>query len=98
MSAAKRFHVANPGQLKALVPFAKSNAPSLARMVRIWYAAQRKGKDRWDYSIYVGFSGDRRREAGIVRVDANNELIVCAPLMYNKALNYCEQNMRRVYE
>ena len=98
MSVAKRFHVANPGQLKALVPFAKTNAPSLEKMVRIWYAAQRKGKNRWDNAIYVGFSGDRHREAGIVRIGANNELVTCATLMYNKALGYCECNMRRVFD
>ena len=97
--AAKRFHIARPDQLRALVPFSKDKPDTVARMARIWEAAkQKKGETRWDDTVFAGFCGTRRRDAEIVRVGADGEIISICTLMYNKALNYCEQNTRQVHD
>ena len=65
----------------------------------VWTAAKRRnGTTRWDDKIFVGFSGDRHRIAEVVRIDANSELVYCATLRYNLALNWCEKNLREVYD
>ena len=97
--AAKRFHIATPDQLQALADFAKSNAPTIAKVARIWAAAKKKHEHtRWDYGVYVGFSGDRKREAVLARVAAGDELVEFGTLKYNLALNWCEQHLRQVYD
>ena len=97
--SAKRFHVARPDQLQTLVKFAKTNAPTIARTARIWKSAKdRKGETRWDDGVYVGFSGDRTRQAALYRVTADDELIEVATLKYNLALLWCEQHLQPVYE
>lgn len=95
--AAKRFHIASPEQLHELEAFVKDG--KLKTMVSVWTTTKRRdGKTRWDDKIFVGFSGDRYKEAEVYRVDVNNELISCATLQYNKALNWCEQNLHPVYD
>ena len=95
--AAKRFHIATPDQLRALSEFVKDG--KLNTMISVWTATKRRqGATRWDNAIFVGFSGDRRRTAEVVRIDANGELVYCATLRYNLALNWCEKNLREVYE
>ena len=97
--SAKRFHIAKPDQLQTLVKFAKANAPTIARTARIWkIAKEKKGETRWDTGVYVGFSGDRAREAVLFRVAAGDELVQFGTLKYNLALNWCEQHLRQVYE
>lgn len=97
--AAKRFHIARPDQLQTLVKFAKTNAPTIARTARIWKIAKDKhGTTRWDTGVYVGFSGDRAREAVIFRVSNRDELVEVGRLKYNLALNWCEQHLRPVYD
>lgn len=94
--AAKRFHVARPDQLRELAALVKDG--KLNAMVSVWSAAARRtGTTRWDNAIYVGFSGDRDRRAEVVRISADNELVYCASLKYNLALNWCEKNLRPVY-
>ena len=62
--AAYHYHVATPQQLQSMVPLVKRNAPTVARVARIWRAARaKKGETRWDHDVYAGFSGDRTREA-----------------------------------
>ena len=93
--AAKRFHVARPDELRALNDFVKEG--KLSSMVTVWTAQSRRtGETRWDNAIYVGFSGDRYKEAEVFRADAKNELIFCATLQYNKALNWCEQHLKEI--
>jgi len=97
--AAKRFHIATPDQLQALADFAKSNALTIAKVARIWAAAKKKHEHtRWDYGVYVGFSGDRKRVAVLARVAAGDELVEFGTLKYNLALNWCEQHLRQVYD
>ena len=96
--AAKRFHVARPDQLQTMVPFARTNGCTVARMARIWkIAKEKKGETRWDTGVYVGFSGDMTRKAALVRI-SGDELVEVADLKYNLALAWCERNLRRVYE
>lgn len=95
--SAKRFHVARPDELQTLVKFAKNNGPTIARAARIWRIVKdRKGETRWDTGVYVGFSGDRAREAALFRV-SGDELVQLGTLKYNTALYWCEQNLRQVY-
>lgn len=95
--AAKRFHVSKPDELRALCEFVKEG--KLSNMVSVWTATARKnGATRWDDAIYVGFSGDRQRVAEVVRFSATGELVYCATLRYNLALNWCEQHLRPVYD
>lgn len=95
--AAKRFHVARPEELRELAGLVKEG--KLSNMVSVWTAAKRRsGETRWDNAIYVGFSGDRSRNAEVVRFNAQGELVYCATLHYNKALNWCEQHLRPVYD
>lgn len=97
--AAKRFHVEKPDQLQSMVPFAKDNACTMARMTRIWKSAkQKKGETRWDASVFAVFSGDRAREAVLYRVDAGGERIEVEKLKYNSALQWCEKNLRQARE
>lgn len=97
--AVKRFHVAKPDQLQSLVQFAKSQAPTMARTARIWKIAKgKKGETRWDRSVYVWFSGDKAREAGIFRISSGDEPVEVGRLKYNLALNWCEQHLRQVYD
>ena len=71
----------------------------LGTIASVWTAAKRRnGTTRWDDKIFAGFSGDRNRIAEVVRIDANSELVYCATLRYNLALNWCEKNLREVYE
>ena len=95
--AAKRFHIATPEQLRELSEFVKEG--KLNNIASVWTAAKRRnGATRWDDKIFVGFSGDRHRVAEVVRIDANSELVYCATLRYNLALNWCEKNLREVYD
>ena len=95
--AAKRFHVADPEQLHELEAFVKDG--NLKTMVSVWRTTKRRdGKTRWDDRIYVGFSGDRKRIAEVMRIDTNDELLSCASLHYNQALNWCEQHLKPVYD
>lgn len=94
--AAKRFHVARPTELRALTEFVKEG--KLSSMASVWTAmARRTGETRWDNAIYVGFSGDRHKDAEVVRINAEGELVYCATLRYNLALRWCEQNLRQIY-
>lgn len=93
--AAKRFHIATPEQLRELAGFVKEG--KLNTVISVWTAVKRRnGTTHWDDKIYVGFSGDRSRTAEVVRIDANSELVYCATLRYNLALNWCEKNLREV--
>lgn len=97
--SAKRFHVAKPYQLQSLVPMVKDSPASVARVARIWkIAKEKKGATRWDTGVYVGFSGDRAREAVLFRVSAGDELVQFGTLKYNLALNWCEQHLRQVFD
>ena len=95
--AAKRFHIENPDQLRELAAFVKEG--KLSTIASVWTAAKRRnGTTRWDDKIFVGFSGDRNRISEVVRIDANSELVYCATLRYNLALNWCEKNLLEVYD
>lgn len=94
--AAKRFHVARPDELRKLAEFVKEG--KLDAMIRVWTVTIRKqGKSRWDDAIYIGFSGDRNRIAEVFRIDAGGEVIRCASMQYNKALNWCEQHLQEAF-
>lgn len=95
--AVKHFHIATPDQLQALADFAKSNAPTILKVARIWASAKKKHEHtRWDFGVYVVFSGDRKREAVLARVAAGVELVEFGTLKYNLALNWCEQHLHQV--
>lgn len=97
--AAKRFHVARPDQLQTLVKYAKTNATTVARTARIWKAAkEKKGATSWDKGVYASFSGDYERKAALYRITTEDEMLEFAKLKYNRALAFCEQHLRRVYE
>ncbi len=97
--AAKRFHVASPADLASLAEFAKDGKESIGRMVSVWTATmRRKGETRWDRAIYAGFCGTRRRDAEIVRISADGNIVYVGTLQYNKALNWCEQHLRQVFD
>ena len=97
--SAKRFHVARPDQLQCLVPMVKDNAITVSRTARIWKIAKAKrGATRWDDGVYVGFSGDRKRQATIVRFTADGSIVDVAALHYNMSLRWCEQNLKPVYD
>lgn len=94
--AAKRFHIATPEELRQLSAFVKDG--KLDAMIRVWTVTIRKqGKSRWDDAIYIGFSGDRKRIAEVFRIDASGEVIRCASMQYNKALNWCEQHLQEAF-
>ena len=97
--AAKRFHIASPEELASLAEFAKSGDDTIRRMVSVWTAARRrKGDTRWDKAIYAGFCGTRQRVAEVLRFTADDEIAYVGSLHYNKALNWCEQHLRQVYD
>lgn len=94
--AVKRFHIAKPDQLRELDEFVKKG--NLKPMISVWTTTIRKrGFSRWDDAIYIGFSGDRNRIAEIFRIDAGGEVIRCASMHYNKALNWCEQHLQEAF-
>lgn len=94
--AAKRFHIATPEELRQLSAFVKDG--KLDAMIRVWTVTIRKqGKSRWDDAIYISFSGDRNRIAEVFRIDASGEVIRCASMRYNKALNWCEQHLQEAF-
>lgn len=93
--AAKRFHIATPEQMKALCEFVKDG--NLSRTASVWSATHRReGKTRWDQAIYACFSGDRSKEAEVVRLGSNEEIVHCARLKYNLALSWCESHLRQI--
>lgn len=97
--AAKRFHIASPAELASLAEYAKDGKETIKRMVSVWTAARRrKGDTRWDKAIYVGFCGTRKKQAEVVRISAESEIVYVGTLQYNKALNWCEQHLRKVYD
>ncbi len=94
--AAKRFHIATPEELRQLAAFVKDG--KLDAMIRVWTVTVRKqGKSRWDDAIYIGFSGDRNRIAEVFRISADSEVIRCALMQYNKALNWCERHLKEAF-
>lgn len=94
--SAKRFHIPTPEKLRQLAAFVKDG--KLDAMIRVWtVTVRRQGKSRWDDAIYIGFSGDRNRIAEIFRIDAGGEVIHCASMHYNKALNWCEQHLQEAF-
>jgi len=97
--AAKRFHIASPSELSTLGEFVKAGKDAVERTVSVWTAARRrKGETRWDKAIYVGFCGTRKKNAEVIRISAEGELVYVGTLQYNKALKWCEQNLRPVYD
>ena len=97
--AEKRFHIASPAELASLAEFAKDGKKTIERMISVWTAARRrKGDTRWDDSIYVGFCGTRKKRAEVVRFSAESEIVPVGTLQYNKALNWCEQHLRQVFD
>ena len=97
--AARRFHIATPADLAALGEFAKDGKAEIRRMVSVWTAARkRKGSTRWDKAIYVGFCGTRRRDAEIVRISAEGEIVHVGTLQYNKAHQWCTQHLSILYD
>lgn len=94
--AAKRFHIATPEELRQLAAFVKEG--KLDAMIRVWtVTVRRQGKSRWDDAIYISFSSDRNRNAEVFRIAAGGEVIRCASMHYNKALNWCEQHLREAF-
>lgn len=97
--AAKRFHIATPEQLTELAGLAKERQKTITNTARVWAANVRKdGKSNWDSAIYAVFSGDRTRNAEVVRFDGHTMPAYCGTLRYNLALNWCEQHLREVYD
>lgn len=93
--AARRFHVAKPDQLQAIVPLLKQNAPLVARTVRIWKAAKDKyGETRWDSGVYIDFPEGSDQSAVLFRMIEDNETVVYGFLAYNMALRWCEQHLK----
>lgn len=94
--SAKRFHIAKPEQLRELAAFVKEG--KLGPMISVWTTTvRRQGNSRWDDAIYIGFSGDRNRIAEVYRADTKGELIRCASMQYNKALNWCERHLQETF-
>ncbi len=96
--ATKLFAIETPEQLKALAEFARDWPNNLLGKARVWAATQRRqGKTPWDNSIYAMFSGTRSRDAAVVHLKQQAEMEE-VPIRYNKALNWCEQNLRQVHD
>jgi len=97
--AAKRFHIDTPEQLQELDGLTKEQPSGLRNMIRMWTVEKRRKKETaWDGCFYIFFSGTREREAAIIRFSTAHELVNRIPVRYNKALNWCEQHLREVYE
>lgn len=95
--AAKRFNISTPEELREINEFVKDG--KLSSMVSVWTVTKRRqGETRWDKAIYACFSGDKRRVAAVVRIAGNGEIVQCATLRYNLALNWSEQHLREVYD
>lgn len=93
--SARRFRISTPEQLRELSVFATEGKLSAA--ISVWTAAKRRmGASHWDRAFYACFSGDRDRNAEIVRIDAGGELQHCATPRYNQALRWCERNLHEV--
>lgn len=94
----KRYHVSCPEELKNLERYAKEQPNNVRRMADVWACALRRNNaTRWDNSIYVRFSGDRKREAVLYRIAADGEVVPSCTLNYNLALRYCQENLRQVF-
>lgn len=89
--SATQFKVATPEQLKTLAGLTiQGNAMNTAR---VWSASRRRmGTSPLDGSIFVRFSGDKLRDAVILR-NTGDEMKELAWLKYNTALHYCQQNL-----
>ena len=97
--AVKVFHIATPEELAELSELTKERQKTIVNMTRVWAANIRKdGESNWDNAIYAVFSGDRTRNAEVVRFSGKSEPVYCGTLRYNKALNWCEQHLLEVYE
>lgn len=97
--AAKRFHIETPEQLQELDALAKEQPSGLHNLIRMWTVEKRRrAVTAWDNSFYIFFSGTRERIAAIIRFDTRHELRDEVPVRYNKALNWCEQHLREVYD
>ncbi len=95
--AAKRFLIERPDQLRTLSYYSKEQPSRLDSLISVWAATRRRsGKTPWDGAIFAGFSGDVHKAAAVVRITVENELVMCAPLKYNIALNWCERHLRQV--
>lgn len=90
--SAKRFHVFDPEQLKAIEAFITDG--SIDNLYRIWNYYRSTGKGRiWNNAIFISFSGDRMRRANVVKVIQGDERTF-ANLKYNLALRWCQRNLR----
>lgn len=89
--SATQFRVATPEQLKALAGLTiQGNAMNTAK---VWSASRRRtGTSPLDGSIFVRFSGDRMRDAVILR-NTGDEMKELAWLKYNTALHFCQRNL-----
>lgn len=91
--AEKRYHIASPEQLHALEAYVKTG--KIKALISVWTTTiRRTGKSPWDDKIFAAFSGDRKREARIVRTADNGRDVLCAGLHYNTALRWCEENLK----
>ena len=93
--AAKRYGIRTPDELKMLATFARDNpaCKALRMMATVWSSARRKsGRTVWDGAIFAEFSGDRSREARIIRMRAGTGT-PCQELRYNMALKWCRENL-----
>lgn len=97
--AAKRFHIETPEELRELAELARETPNSLENLARVWYATKRRqGETNWDKTFYACFSGTRDREAAVIHFNSLQVLTHKVPLRYNKALNWCEEHLKEVYD
>lgn len=100
----RRFVVDTPEQLRNLRELAVMSGEKLqiASVAAVWSADRRKhgGGSKWDGRILVCFecgkatTGMYWRHSYVARIASNGEIREEAELHYNKALRWCENNMR----
>ena len=97
--AAKRFAIETPEQLRELAALAKETPNSLGKLATVWSATRRRqGATNCDKTFYACFSGTRSREAAVIHFNSGHELTHQVDVQYNKALQYCERNLKPVYD
>ena len=94
----QRFKIDTPEELRELKRFSVSGtASSIERVASVWHhGKQRNGKTPWDDSMMIVFStDDRQRKVYITRSSADKH-VDFGDFQYNKALQWCRNNLRPV--
>lgn len=92
-----RYQIEKPEQLLMLEKIATDG--KLRSIAAIWRSQQKRaGNTAWDKSFFVQIVKEGKLSATVIRRGYRNEINYCATLEYDRAVDWCETNLKPIVE